>query len=79
MNYTFLTLSNGVGKQTLREISNPYGRLVSLQSWLRISLKLVHVKLESAKDVNMHIPMLHAFLCMDVVEIVYELYITGFF
>ena len=68
--------SNGVGKQTPREISNPHVRLVSLQSWLRISIKLVHVMLESAKNVNVYVPILHAFLCVDVVEIVSELYIA---
>ena len=71
-----LILSNGVGKQILREISNLYERIVSLPSRLRISLKLVHVRLESAKAVNLYVPMLHAYSCVNVVEVVSELFIT---
>ena len=71
-----LILSNGVGKQILREISNLYERIVSLPSRLRISLKLVHVRLESAKAVNLYVPMLHAYPCVNVVEVVSELFIT---
>ena len=71
-----LILSNGAGKQILREISNLYERIVSLPSRLRISLKLVHVRLESAKAVNVHVPMMYAYPYADVVEVVSELYIT---
>ena len=71
-----LILSNGVGKQILKEISNLYERIVSLPSRLRISLKLVHVRLESAKAVNLYVPMLHAYPCVNVVEVVSELFIT---
>ena len=72
----FLTLNNGVGIQISSEISNLHGRLVNLPSRLRTSLKLVHVILERAKAVNVHVPMLHAYIFVNVVEIVSELYIT---
>ena len=36
----------------------------------------VHVRLESAKAVNVHKPMLDAYLFADAVEVVSELYIT---
>ena len=58
---------------TKRKISNLYGRI---QSRLRISLKFVPVRLESAKPVNVHVPMLQVYPCVDVVEVVSELYIT---
>ena len=72
----FLTLNNGVGIQISREISNLHGRLVNLLSRLRTSLKLVHVRLESANAVNVHVPMLHAYTFVNAVEVVSELYIT---
>ena len=72
----FLTLNNGVGIQISSEISNLHGRLVNLPSRLRTSLKLVHVIPERAKAVNVHVPMLHAYIFVNVVEIVSELYVT---
>ena len=41
-----------------------------------VIIKLVHGRLESAKAVNVHVPMLHAYPCADAVEVVSELYIT---
>ena len=73
----FLTLNNGVGIQISREIFNLHGRLVNLPSRLRTSLKLAHVRLKSAKAVNVHVPMLHAYTFVNVVEVVSELYITS--
>ena len=72
----FLTLNNGVGIQISSEISNLHGRLVNLPSRLRTSLILVHVIPERAKAVNVHVPMLHAYIFVNVVEIVSELYVT---
>ena len=72
----FLTLNNGVGIQISSEISNLHGRLVNLPSRLRTSLKLAHVRLKRAKAVNVHVPMLHAYTFVNVVEVVSELYIT---
>ena len=71
-------MNNGNGKNTLIEISNPYGQFVSLQPELRITLKLVLVRLESVKAVNMHEPMLYAYTFADAVEVVSEVYITVF-
>ena len=53
-----------------------YGQLNCIQLWLRISLRLVHVRLESAKAANVHEPMLHAHPFADAEEVVPELYIT---
>ena len=64
-----------LGKQILRKISNLYRQLVSLPSQLIISLKLAHARLESAEAVNVQVPMLHAYSCANVVEVVSKLYI----
>ena len=73
----FLILNNGVGIQISSEISYLHGRLVNLLSRWRTSLKLAHVRLESAKAVNVHVPILHAYTFVNVVEFVSELYITA--
>ena len=39
-------------------------------------MKLVNVRLESAKAINAYVPMLHACPCVDAVEVVSEVYFT---
>ena len=39
-------------------------------------MKHVYVRLEREKSVNVHVPLLHAYPCVDAVEVVTDIYIT---
>ena len=69
-NYRFPILNNGVGSWTQwKFISNHYGQLLIHQLQLKTLLRYVLARQESAKLANVRVIIYHVFLCVAVVDL----------